>query len=66
MLDEGKRRRMKRESWISTRTLTEVKQALIREAEKQCRTESEMLHLMLCRHFRIDPITGKAAKDASR
>jgi len=62
MLDEMKRRRMKREFWISTRTHKEVKRALIQEAEDQRRTESEVLHLLLCSHYAIDPITGKKAQ----
>jgi len=44
---------------ITTRTVLAVKEAVQADAIRQRRSESELLHLLLCSHYGIDPITGE-------
>lgn len=50
--------RAKRDVWVSTRTITAVKDAVRDDAIRQHRSESELVHLLLCRQYGINPITG--------
>ena len=52
-------RRIKREAWVSTRTLKSIKECVRGEAIRQHRSDSEVLHLLLCKHYGVDPTTGK-------
>ena len=52
-------RRVKRDAWVSSRTVQSVKDAVRAEALGQHRSDSEVVHLVLCRHYVVDPTTGK-------
>ena len=51
-------RRVKRDAWVSSRTVQSVKDAVRAEALGQHRSDSEVVHLVLCRHYGVDPTTG--------
>ena len=53
-------KRTKRQCLVSTRTMKHIKGALREDAERQNRTESDLLHVILSRHYGFDPITGEA------
>ena len=45
---------------VSIRTMKHIKAALREDAERQNRTESDLLHVILCKHYGFDPVTGDA------
>lgn len=49
----------KRGAWVTTRTLVPVKAAVQAEARRRHRSESEVVHLMLCSRYGMDPLTGE-------
>jgi hypothetical protein len=49
----------KRDVWVASRTLEAVKDAVRAEARSQRRTESELVHLMLCDRYGLDPFSGR-------
>ena len=47
----------KRDTWVATRTLEAVRDAVRAEACSERRTASELVHLLLCDRYGLDPLT---------
>ena len=50
-----------RQCLVSIRTMKHIKAALHEDAMRQNRTESDLVHLILSRHYGFDPVTGDAS-----
>jgi len=55
-------KRTKRQCLVSIRTMKHIREALSEDATRQNRTESDVLHAILSRHYGFDPVTGDACK----
>ena len=58
-----KRNKSKREAWVTARTLPQVKKLVQAESRRQHRSESDVIHLLLCQHFGVNPSTGAKDQD---